>query len=307
MPTTRLRPRYLSAAERSRVQSRNYTLEDRASIPGPSAYLASSSMSRRSVLAGVATAALATSATGLTRPAAAADLSGIKALAFDIYGTSVDYWGTIVTQGQALGHRKNLAVDWPLLASDWPAYPPSFTAIYQGKRPWESFVALRRESLDELARKHGLGDLSDDNLTEINAIWQRLEPWADTRPGLRRLRKAFILATLGNADMADVVVITKHNDLPFDVILTAELARSVKPDPKVYQLAPRYLGLRPDEILMVACHKADLHGARAVGLRTAFVARPMELGPKGKVDAEADSQFDLNCKSFVELADLLHR
>jgi 2-haloacid dehalogenase len=57
---------------------------------------------------------------------------------------------------------------------------------------------------------------------------------------------------------------------------------------------------------MVACHKVDLRGAKAAGLRTAFVARPLELGPNRKIDTDADPQFDINCSSFTELADLLH-
>jgi 2-haloacid dehalogenase len=264
-------------------------------------------ISRRHVMASVAATGLAGAGLASTGSASAAHgrLSGIKALVFDVYGTSVDYWGTVVNQGPQISRKRNLRVDWPKLASDWLAYPPGFTEIYEGKRPWEDFVSLRREALSEALRKQALDNLSNNDRTEIEAIWRRLQPWPDTKPGLQRLRQSFILATLGNADMADVVAIAKFNDLPFDMILTAELARSVKPDPKVYELAPRYLGLRPDEILMVACHKPDLLGAKAVGLRTAFVARPLELGPTGKIETKADPQFDLHCASFVALADLL--
>jgi 2-haloacid dehalogenase len=120
-----------------------------------------------------------------------------------------------------------------MLASDWPAYPRSFTAIYNGRRPWEGFVALRRASLDKVVRKDGLRNLSNDDLAEINAIGERLDLWPDTRLGLHRLKNSFILAALGNADMADMVTLVKHDNLPFDLILAAELARSVKPDPKV--------------------------------------------------------------------------
>ena len=105
--------------------------------------------------------------------------------------------------------------------------------------------------------------------------------------------------------MAAVVQMAKRRDLPWDVILTAELAQTFKPDPKVYQIAAQYLGLRPEEILMVACHKYDLRGARAQGFRTAFVARPLEFGPNGKTDTKFEAEFDLNVESFVELADRL--
>ena len=241
------------------------------------------------------------------RPAAATEkqLPAIKALVFDVYGTCVDYWSTIVSQGEAISRKLGVEIDWQMVTREWAAYPPSFTAILQGKRAWESFAALRRASLEEILRRHGISGLGVDDIDEIDAIWLRLQPWADTRPGLQRLKNSFLLATLGNADMADIVRLVKANSLPFDAILTAELARSVKPDPKVYALAPQFLALQPDEIMMVACHKVDLHGARAAGLRTAFVSRPAELGPIGKLDTSVDEQFDLNCGSFEELAGLM--
>jgi 2-haloacid dehalogenase len=105
--------------------------------------------------------------------------------------------------------------------------------------------------------------------------------------------------------MADMVKLSKFRDLPWDVILASELAQAVKPDPKAYQVAIRYLGLKPEEIMMVACHKADLLGAKSQGLRTAFVRRPLEAGPNGQVDTAVDDRFDLNAGSFIELADLL--
>lgn len=126
---------------KGRLQTRRSTLEDRASFLGPSIPLASSSVSGRSVLAGLATAASATSEFGLTRPAIAvsADLAGIRALAFDIYGTSVDYWGTIVGQGQALGHRKNLAVDWPVACKRLAGVSPELHGNLPGQAPLGKF------------------------------------------------------------------------------------------------------------------------------------------------------------------------
>jgi 2-haloacid dehalogenase len=106
--------------------------------------------------------------------------------------------------------------------------------------------------------------------------------------------------------MSGMAKLAKHSGLPWDVILAAELAQTFKPAPKVYQLAPRYLGLKPEEILMVACHKFDLRGAKALGFRTAFVARPLELGVHGKPDTKYEPEFDLNVASFLELADQLH-
>jgi 2-haloacid dehalogenase len=245
---------------------------------------------------------------GVSRPALARgyDASGIKALVFDVYGTCTNYWGTITGEGQVLNRSKGLDVDWGGVATDWHGlYPPGFAAVRDGQRPWQSFASLRREALDDVVRQRGIQGFSDAELAEINAVWQRVEPWPDTLPGLLRLKRGYTLVTLSNADMADMVKLAKRRDLPWDVILTAELAQAVKPDPRVYRLAPRYLGLRPDEIMMVACHKLDLQGAKGQGFRTAFIPRPLEAGPDARVDTAADPRFDLQATSLLDLADLL--
>lgn len=95
------------------------------------------------------------------------------------------------------------------------------------------------------------------------------------------------------------------DEVPFDALLTAELAHNYKPSPTVYQLAVDYLGYRPDEILMVACHKYDLNAAQAFGMRTAFVARPLEFGLNFKPDLVPEPWFDLYVDSFVTLAEAL--
>jgi len=279
-------------------------MDDQTSRSGPG----SAGWSRRDVLAAGTAVAAGGLAAGFGRPAKAQgrDLSGIKALVFDVYGTCTDYWGTIVREGQVLNRTRGLDIDWAALATDWRGlFPPGFAAVRDGQRPWQSFASLRREALDNIARQHGLGSFSGDELAAVNAVWQRVEPWPDTMPGLLRLKRGCTLATLSNADMADMVKLAKRRGLPWDLILTSELAQAVKPDPKVYQLAPRYLGLKPDEIMMVACHKPDLQGAQAEGFRTAFIARPLEAGPDGQVDTQADGRFDVNTVSFVELADLM--
>ena len=112
-------------------------------------------------------------------------------------------------------------------------------------------------------------------------------------------------ATLSNAGMAAVIAVVKHAGLPFDAVLTAELARAYKPDPAIYRLAADYNGFASDEIMMVACHKYDLYAAKALGMRTAFVARPMEFGPDGAPDVTFESGFDICARDIEHLADQL--
>jgi 2-haloacid dehalogenase len=265
-------------------------------------------LSRRDLLAAGTAIAFAAFAPGGASQAEAQALkmSGIKALVFDVYGTCTDYWGTIVSEGKSINLRKGTDIDWGEIATDWHGlFPPGFEAVLKGQRPWQSFASLRLEALRDVFNKKGISGFSEVELAVINAVWQRADPWPDTLSGLSRLKHEYILASLSNADMADMVKLAKLRGMPWDVVLASELAKAVKPDARVYQLAAQYLGLDPEEIMMVACHKADLLGAKAQGFRTAFVRRPSEAGPKARVDILADAQFDLNAANFFELAEQL--
>ncbi|GJO46369.1 hypothetical protein NJB1907E78_22060 [Mycobacterium marinum] len=120
--------------------------------------------------------------------------------------------------------------------------------------------------------------------------------------GLTRLKTKFTLATLSNADVSAVVNISKRAALPWDVIFAAEMAGVFKPDPAAYRMAVGYLGCEPAEVMMVASHKYDLRAAARLGLRTAFVARPLEFGIGGAADATYADEFDINAADFLDLA-----
>lgn len=232
--------------------------------------------------------------------------AGLKALLFDVQGTATDFRGTIIREGAAINRRKGLDLDWGALADDWRGrYRPALDAILGGRRAWCSVDLIYREALEEVLRARGITVFGPQELDDLTRVWHRLDPWPDTVPGLLRLRQRYILATLSNADMAAVVRMARHSHLPWDVVLSGELVASFKPDPRVYQMAVRYLGVAPGEILMVAAHKYDLRAAREQGFRTAFVARPLEFGPEGQVDTAYEAGFDLNVGSFTELAERL--
>lgn len=231
----------------------------------------------------------------------------IRAIAFDVQGTCVDFYHPVLRAGAALNHGKGLAIDWAEVSAEWrDLYRTALDAVIVGKRPWIRVDKIYREALDLLLERRGLGCMfAKHERDELNAIWTKLDPWPDAVDGLTRLRRRFTTSTLSNAGMAAVVALVKKANLPFDAILTAELARSYKPAPAIYQLAVDYLGYKPDEILMVACHKYDLKAARAFGMRTAFVARPLEFGPDARPDIAPESWFDCYIDSFTSLADEL--
>ena len=233
--------------------------------------------------------------------------AGIKALAFDVQGTCVDFYQPVLRAGAAANREKGLTIDWAVLLAEWrELYRVAMDAVIAGRRPWLRVDQIYREALDVLLERHGLAAaFTRQERDEINGVWTRLDAWPDAIEGLARLRCRFTTATLSNAGMAAVVAVVKHAKLPFDAILTADLAKSYKPAPAVYQLAVDFLGYLPDQIVMVACHKYDLKAAREFGMRTAFVARPLEFGPSARPDVAPESWLDIYVDSFVALADIL--
>lgn len=230
----------------------------------------------------------------------------VKALAFDVFGTVVDYRTTIMREGAQLSQAKGFDLDWGRFANAWRAgYEPSMECVRRKELPWTKLDDLHRMALDKLLHEFGVTSLTESEKAHLNRVWHRLEPWPDAIAGLTRLRTRFILATLSNGNVALLVNMAKHSGLPWDCILSAELARAYKPDPAVYQMAVELLGVSPAQIMMVAAHQYDLLAARALGFQTAFVPRPLEFGPEATPDLTPDPAFDIVASDFLDLAQQL--
>jgi len=235
----------------------------------------------------------------------ARDLGAVKALTFDTFGTVVDYRSSIISEGEALGRAKGLAVDWAKFADAWRAgYGPAMDRVRKGELPWTKLDALHRMMLDHVLIDFGVTGLSEADTDRLNRVWHRLKPWPDAVSGLTRLKKKFIIAPLSNGNVALMTDLAKHAGLPWDCILGAELARHYKPDKEVYLTAAELLSLTAKEIMMVAAHQNDLRAARALGFRTAFVPRPQE-GPNGERNFAPDPAFDVVAPDFNALASAL--
>jgi len=227
---------------------------------------------------------------------------------FDVFGTVVDWRGSIIREGMALGRRKKLKVDWAAFADAWRAgYKPAMARVRSGELPWTKIDDLHRMILDDLLKRFALGSLAEEEIDRLNRVWHRLKPWPDARAGLARLRRKHVIATLSNGNVALLTHMAKHAKLPWDCILSAEVVHHYKPDPETYLGAADLLGVRPGELMMVAAHKDDLHAARACGLKTAFVPRPREYGPAVKVDVSREPAFDVHARDFNDLARQLER
>lgn len=227
----------------------------------------------------------------------------VKALLFDVQGTATDFHSTVCGEAQRIAAGRFPHVDWSEVVRRWRAgYFAALEAAPGRRDGWVPVRALYREALDAVLDDCGIRGLSAGERDELTLAWRRLAPWPDVVPGLTRLKTAYTLATLSNADMSTVVEISKRAGLPWDAVFTAEMAGAFKPDPAVYRMAATYLGLDPAEIMMVASHKYDLRAAGGLGFATAFVARPLEFGAGGDADVSHPGEFDVNAADFLDLA-----
>jgi 2-haloacid dehalogenase len=230
----------------------------------------------------------------------------VKALLFDVQGTATDFHSTVCGEAQRISAGRHPGVDWREVVRRWRAGYFAALEAAQGRHGgWVSVHSVYRDALATVLDECGVTGFSDAEREELTLAWQRLKPWPDVVPGLTRLKSAFTLATLSNADVSAVINISKRAGLPWDAIFAAEMAGVFKPDPAIYRMAATYLGLDPDEIMMVASHKYDIRAAGELGFQTAFVARPLEFGVDGEADVAYSDEFDINACDFLDLAQQL--
>ena len=204
-----------------------------------------------------------------------------QALVFDVFGTLVDWYSPIKRLAERIGAERSSPIDGDRLATSWRGrYRPAMDTVLSGGRSWCNFDELHRGTLADVLAEMDL-ELPGPDRDRLVAEWHRLEPWPDTVAGLAELRTRFITGTMSNGHVRMLVDLARYGGMRFDVIFSAELAGTYKPDPSVYLTAARLLELPPDQVMLVACHEADLAGAAAAGLRTAYVSRPAEWGAAG--------------------------
>lgn len=230
-------------------------------------------------------------------------MSRIKALFFDVFGTVVDWRTGIAREAELLlaphGHR----LDWLAFADAWRAeYQPAMEEVRAGRIPFSKLDVLHRRNLDRIRQRFGLSDLSEEVCRELNTAWHRLPAWPDVGEGLAQMHERFLLAPVSNGNIGLMVRLARHNSLPWDAILGAEIAGDYKPKPRVYEAACAAFDLSPGECMMVAAHSSDLAAATASGLKTAHVARPDEYGP-ATGEARPTVPVDVAASDFIGLVE----
>lgn len=226
----------------------------------------------------------------------------VKVLCFDIFGTVVDWHGSIAREMSA----RYPQVDGHAFANAWRAgYKPAMARVMSGELGWTLIDDLHRIILDQILPQFGLEHLSDAERRELNRVWHRLDPWPDSVKGLARLKRHYTICTLSNGNIGLLTNMAKRAGLPWDCVLSAEVFRAYKPDPATYLGVARVFDVPPQRVMLVAAHHDDLAGARACGLRTAYIERRFEFGEAEPKDVSPQAGNDLHAASIVELADQL--
>ncbi len=231
---------------------------------------------------------------------------GVKAILFDVFGTCVDWRGSVFRELQSFGRSRGISADWQQFADDWRGlYQPGMEEIRSGRREFTILDQLHRESLMTLVDRYRLPTLTEGDIDHLVRIWHRLAAWPDVVDGLYRLKRRYIIGTLSNGNIGLMARLAKHNGMPWDVILGAEVAKAYKPSARAYLGSAEAINLMPAECMLAAAHNDDLRAAQLQGLRTAFIARPMEFGPGQTKDLTATAPWDVVTDSFGGLADAM--
>jgi 2-haloacid dehalogenase len=233
-------------------------------------------------------------------------LDGVRALVFDTIGTVVDWRGGLARDaGPFLARHGKPNADPGAFADAWYGlYPPAMEEVRRGRRPFERLDVLHRENLNAVVAEFGLDParIPAGELDALSLAWHRLDPWPDSVPGLTRLKAGYIIAPLSNGNIILLLDMAKRGGLPWDAILGAEITRVYKPAPEAYLRTAEILAMRPEEVCLVASHASDLAAARACGLKTVFVRRPLEYGPNFALPPQPNQKWELSVDGLVELA-----
>jgi 2-haloacid dehalogenase len=225
-----------------------------------------------------------------------------QVLAFDIFGTVVDWHGSIAREIAAIASK----VDADAFALAWrTGYQPAMQRVRSGELGWTRIDDLHRLILDGILPRFGLDHLDEAQRCDLNRAWHRLDAWPDTVAGLTRLKTRFTICTLSNGNIGLLTNMSKRAGLPWDCILSAEVFRAYKPDPRTYLGVAQTFDLEPEQVMLVAAHQDDLAAARACGLQTAYIERPFEFGRGQPKDVSPDPANTLHARDLLQLAQLL--
>lgn len=237
-----------------------------------------------------------------------ANFQDVKLLGFDVFGTVVDWRGSVAHHVDRFFSTHGLKIDPYEFATHWRSlYEPAMERVRTGERSWVPLDVLNLENLKVTLAYSGVDGtrFTTQSLKELNRAWERLDPWPDSVVAIDRLKRKFAVGPISNGHVAGMLWLSKYAGLHWDVILGAETAKNYKPRPEVYFRSAESAGLPIEETAMVAAHNNDLQAARGCGMKTFFILRPNEHGPDQTTDLLPDDECDIAVKDLAELADVL--
>ncbi|RST55001.1 haloacid dehalogenase type II [Variovorax sp. MHTC-1] len=234
------------------------------------------------------------------------DAGELKVIAFDVFGTVVDWYSGIAAEAE----RIVPGVDGGAFALAWRAgYQPAMKSVMERLAAGEGGFTLLDELhmgiLEVVLRDFGLGGLEPERKRELNKAWHRLPAWPDAVEGLARLKRKYIVCTLSNGNIGLLTEMAKNAGLPWDCVLSAEVFKAYKPDPRTYLGVAAVFDVTPSQVMLAAAHHDDLAAARTCGLRTGYIERPEEFGPGRPKDVSPRADNTLHARDIGALADLL--
>ncbi len=228
------------------------------------------------------------------------ELENCKALTFDLFGTVLDLDGSLTP-----------FICEFLTAKGSDADPNAFWAQWRYRQRIEQYqdniVDLGHSGYLEVARRAfayvlqlNNVEASRDEIHDFMIAWQSLSPFPEVVSALERLQNRYRLVALSNGEPIFLAHLAKNRiKWEFDAVISVQVVGAFKPHPGVYRRAAHILGLEIGECLMVSANSFDVMGARACGMRGAFVNRyglPYEDSPHVP---------DVTVTDFTELADAL--
>jgi 2-haloacid dehalogenase len=234
------------------------------------------------------------------------DAGELRVIAFDVFGTVVDWYSGIAAEAE----RIVPGVDGGAFALAWRAgYQPAMKSVMERLAAGEGGFTLLDELhmgiLEIVLRDFGLGELEPARKRELNKAWHRLPAWPDAVEGLARLKRKYIICTLSNGNIGLLTEMAKNAGLPWDCVLSAEVFKAYKPDPRTYLGVAAVFDVTPSQVMLAAAHHDDLAAARTCGLRTGYIERPKEFGPGKPKDVSPRADNTLHARDIGALADLL--
>ncbi|KAJ7474838.1 HAD-like domain-containing protein [Mycena latifolia] len=240
-------------------------------------------------------------------------LTKVEVLFFDLDGTVLDWRGTVGAELRQQGSKHFPQIrdeQWEEFATKWrELYLGAIRGLaQQGDSLTPSIVY--RTTLDELLNKEAqyLAERWPAAVrNQLVEIWDRLQPWGDSRECLQAMRSIKTVATLSNLSLRTQTQMSRHAGLSWDVCLSGSLLGSYKPNSDAYLEAARSMTLPPANCAVVSAHLDELRVAGGAGMKTIYVRRSSE---DQDVEAEVFSkveggEFDLVVDSFKDLTVVL--